>query len=193
MFFYKLGDNVATALITPFYLDVGFTKTQIGTVAKLVGLWSMIGGGLIGGVIMFRIGINKSLWIFGVVQMVSIMGFAALAHIGAELWALSAAVAFEYMGVGLGSAAFVAFMAKQSDRRFTATQLSLFTSFMSLPRAVSGVVAGVLIEGYEAWNWVGLGYFRFFVLCTLLAIPGMVLLIWVAPWKSKSASPVFPT
>jgi PAT family beta-lactamase induction signal transducer AmpG len=94
--FYKFGDTVATSLITPFYIDVGFSNSIIGTVTKVVGFWSMVIGGFVGGAIMFKTGINKALWIFGVVQMVSILGFAALNEVGANITLLGVVVAFEY-------------------------------------------------------------------------------------------------
>ena len=84
MLLYKLGDNMATALSTPFYMDLGFSKTDIGTVVKAASLWSSIVGGIVGGIIMLRIGINKSLWIFGVVQLLTILGFAALSEVGPD-------------------------------------------------------------------------------------------------------------
>ena len=82
IFFYKLGDSMATALATPFYLDLGFSKTEIGLIAKNAGLWPSVIGGLVGGVWMMKLGINRALWIFGFLQMISILGFAWLAHIG---------------------------------------------------------------------------------------------------------------
>ncbi|MFT5682740.1 MAG: PAT family beta-lactamase induction signal transducer AmpG, partial [Myxococcota bacterium] len=78
MLFYKLGDSMATALATPFYLDMGFSKTEIGTIAKGASLWSAVVGAMIGGVVMLKLGINRSLWLFGVVQLLSILGFAVL-------------------------------------------------------------------------------------------------------------------
>ncbi len=171
---YKLGDSMATALSTPFYLDLGFSKTEIGTIAKGASLGASIVGGLVGGIAMIRLGINRSLWIFGVVQVVSILGFAALAEIGADPAALFAVVAFEYFGVGLGTAAFVAFIARLTDRRFTATQLALFTSLASIPRTFANASTGFLIES--------MGYTSFFLLCALIALPGMLMLFWVAPW-----------
>ena len=128
IFFYKFGDTVATALITPFYIDVGFSNTVIGSVAKVVGLWSMLIGGFLGGLMMYKTGINKALWIFGVVQMVSILGFALLNEVGPEIWLLSIVIAFEYLGVGLGSAALMAFIARSTNKKFTGTQLALLTS-----------------------------------------------------------------
>ncbi len=197
IFFYKFGDTVAQALITPFYLDVGFSKTVIGTVAKIVGLWSMIIGGLIGGVMMFRLGINKALWIFGVVQMISILGFAVLNNVGPNVYVLGGAVAFEYLGVGLGSAALMAYIAKCTNKNFTGTQLALLSSFFAIPKSFGGLFAGVLIEGvgandkwfYKVFGTVhGIGYTHFFYVCTALALPGMALLIWVAPWSGGNMS-----
>ncbi|MEH6825740.1 MAG: AmpG family muropeptide MFS transporter [Motiliproteus sp.] len=177
---YKLGDSMATALSTPFYLDLGFSKTEIGTIAKSASLGASIAGGLVGGVAMIKLGINRSLWIFGVVQVVSILGFAALAEIGNDPVALFAVVAFEYFGVGLGTAAFVAFMARLSDKRFTATQLALFTSLASIPRTFANASTGFLIES--------MGYTQFFLLCALIALPGMLMLYWVAPWGGSVAT-----
>ena len=181
---YKLGDNMATALATPFYLDLGFTKTEIGTVAKVAALWSSIAGGIIGGIIMIRIGINRSLWIFGIVQLVTILGFAALAEIGNDKTWLFIVVSGEYLGVGLGTAAFVAFMAKSTDKRYTATQLALLTSLMGVPRTLANASTGFIIEAT--------GYTSFFLICTVLAIPGMILLKWVAPWNESPSDLIKP-
>ena len=173
---YKLGDNMATALATPFYLDLGFSMTEIGLVAKHAALWPAIAGGLLGGVFMLRLGINRALWVFGLVQMISILGFAWLASVGPALWLLAVVIAFEYLGVGLGTAAFTAFIARESSKAFAATQFALFTALAALPRSLANEVTGFIVE---ETGWV-----IFFCLCTLLAIPGMVTLLWVAPWQS---------
>jgi PAT family beta-lactamase induction signal transducer AmpG len=173
---YKLGDNMATALATPFYLDLGFSMTEIGLVAKHAALWPAIAGGLLGGVFMLRLGINRALWVFGLVQMISILGFAWLASVGPALWLLAVVIAFEYLGVGLGTAAFTAFIARESSKAFAATQFALFTALAALPRSLANAVTGFIVE---ETGWV-----IFFCLCTLLAIPGMVTLLWVAPWQS---------
>lgn len=175
MVLYKLGDNMATALSTPFYLDLGFSKTEIGLVAKNAALWPAIFGGLAGGLVMVRLGINRSLWVFGAVQLLSILGFAWLANTGPVLWVLALVIGFEYLGVGLGTAAFTAFIARESSRTFAATQFALFTALAALPRTLANSATGVLVEH--------LGWVHFFFLCTLLAVPGMLLLIWVAPWR----------
>ena len=174
MLLYKLGDSMATALSTPFYLDLGFSKTQIGTVAKVAALWSSIVGGFVGGIVMIRLGINRALWIFGVIQVISILGFAALSIRGPDTQALFVVVSFEYLGIGLGTTAFVAFIARSTDKRYTATQLALLTSLTGIPRTFANASTGYLIE------W--LGYTWVFLLCTFVAIPGMMLLTLVAPW-----------
>jgi PAT family beta-lactamase induction signal transducer AmpG len=176
MLLYKLGDSMATALVTAFYLDIGFSLLQIGSIAKVVGLWSSITGATLGGVIMARLGIRRCLWIFGVVQSVCILAFAALAQIGPDPVALGVAVAAEYLGVGLGTAAFVAFLASATDRRFTATQYALFSSFVALPRTFANASTGYLADAV-GWTW-------FFVLCAVASIPGLLLLPRVAPWPS---------
>jgi len=341
MLFYKLGDSMATALATPFYLDLGFTKTDIASIVKVASLWSSIVGGLIGGLIMMRIGINRSLWAFGVVQLLTILGFAYLSNaskilpmteqkertveqmgqavgkndlyrwlydapeekpkyvneegglllieecaqkypdlsvsfaenqyissqqlipfkqlcpnlehrirlnvasqdvlkkifsqeelellvqvhestpfitgfsqlesmkldadrifelkeqvilkgnarfapaellakipdLGPSGWLLFLVVSAEYLGVGLGTAAFVAFIATKTNKAYTAAQFALLTSISGLPRTFASSMTGYLI--------VDLGYTGFFLLCTGLAIPGMLLLFKVAPWNEK--------
>ena len=133
IFLYKLGDSMATALATPFYLDMGFTKTEIGIVAKNAGLWASIVGGMLGGLWMVKIGINKGLWLFGCVQLVSILGFAALAWLGRpDVVVLGIVIAFEALGIGLGTVAYVAYIARATNPRFTATQFALFTSLSAV-------------------------------------------------------------
>ena len=180
MLLYKLGDSMATALATPFYLDMGFTKTEIGTIAKTASLWSSIAGGVLGGVMMVKIGINRALWVFGVVQLASIFGFAVLSEVGRDLSALFVVVSFEYLGVGLGTAAFVAFIARSTDKRYTATQFALLTSLTGVPRTFANASTGWLIDQ--------MGYTPFFLLCAAIALPGMVLLRWVAPWGPDPSS-----
>jgi len=173
---YKLGDSMATALQTPFFIDVGFSLTQIGSVAKVSGLIAALVGGFGGGVIMIKLGINRALWLFGLVQITSILGFALLSVVGTNLWMLGFAVGFEYLGVGLGSAAFVAFMARTTNPVFAATQFALFSALTAVPRTVIGAFTGVMVE-YIGWT-------SFFLMCTVLAIPGMLLLFKVAPWNA---------
>lgn len=193
LFFYKLGDNMATALSTPFYIDVGFSNQVIGSTIKLVSFWAMMAGAFIGGATIYKIGINRSLWIFGVVQMVSIFGFAVLNEAGPIIWILSLVIAFEYLGVGLGASALTAYMARATNMNFTATQFALFSSLIAVPRTFANATTGFLIEGIkpeDGWFYTtfgamaGMGYTDFFIFCGLCALPGMILLYWVAPWNT---------
>jgi len=175
MFFYKLGDNMATALATPFYLDMGFSRTEIGTIAKVAALWSVIAGSLIGGIAMLKMSINRALWLFGFVQLITILGFAWLSVVGHSPSGLFIVVSAEYLGVGLGTVALTAYIARETSRAFTATQFALFTSFIAVPRTFANASTGFLIEA--------MGYTSFFLLCTAVAVPGMLMLLKVAPWK----------
>ena len=177
IFFYKLGDSMATALATPFYLDMGFSKTEIGLVAKNAGLWPSVAGGLLGGVWMIKLGINRALWLFGVVQMCAILGFAWLATVGHSLPLLAIVIGIEALGVGLGTAAFVAFIAHTTHPNYTATQFALFTSLAAVPRTFANAATGYLVDS--------LGWMTFFLLCFFMAVPGMLLLLKVAPWNGQ--------
>jgi len=172
---YKIGDTMASAMTIPFYLDIGFSKTQIGAVVKLFGFWATVGGTLIGGMIMLRLEINRSLWIFGFLQAMSTAGFAILARIGNSLPALSAVIAFENFSSGMGTAAFVAFMASITNKKFTATQYALLSSLMGVPRVIASASTGFMVKKF--------GWETFFILCTLIAAPGILLLLKFAPWS----------
>lgn len=178
--FYKIGDTMASAMTTPFYLDIGFSKTEIGAVVKLFGFWATIAGSIIGGVFMLSLGINRSLWIFGFLQAMSTACFAILAQIGHNVSALSAVIAFENLSSGMGTAAYAAFMASITNKKFTATQYALLTSLMGVPRVLASAPTGFLAKNT--------GWESFFIVCTLIAIPGMLLLLKFTPWPSKPAT-----
>jgi MFS transporter, PAT family, beta-lactamase induction signal transducer AmpG len=174
---YKIGDSMASSITTPFYLDLGFTKTQIGAVVKIFAVWATVGGAFIGGSLMVRLGINRSLWIFGFLQAVSTAGFALLAHIGPSITALSAIIAFENLTGGMGSAVQLAFMASITDKRFTATQYALLSSLTAIPRVIASAPTGYMAK-YMGWE-------GFFIACALIAVPGMLLLLKFAPWNQR--------
>jgi len=174
MFLYKLGDNMATALATPFYIDLGFSTVQIGIIAKNAALWPSIIGGVLGGLLIVKIGINRGLWIFGIVQLATIFGFVWLSNVGADPWVLAVVISGEYLGVGLGTAASVAFIARETSRRAVATQFALFTALAALPRVLASSTSGLIVDS--------IGWTNFYYVCAVLAVPGMVLLFWVAPF-----------
>ena len=127
---------------------------------------------------MVKLSINRALWLFGLVQITSILGFALLSVVGANPWMLAWAMAFEYLGVGLGTVALTAFIAKSTNVAFAATQFALFTALASVPRVLASATTGVIVEQ--------VGWTNFFMLCTVLAIPGMMLLFKVAPWNEDT-------
>ena len=174
---YKIGDTMAAAMTTPFYLDIGFTKTQIGTVVKLFGFWATIAGGMIGGILILRVGINRCLWGFGILQALSTSGFALLAVAGNSITGLSAVIAFENLSSGMGTAAFAAYMASITNKKFTATQYALLSSLMGVPRVLASTPTGYMAKHF--------GWVYFFVFCTIIAIPGMLLLSRIAPWNTS--------
>ena len=171
--FYKIGDSMASTMTTPFYLDMGFSLTEIGMVVKLFGFWATIAGSIAGGIIMIRLGIIKSLWIFGFFQAASTASFVLLAKTDHCIACLSAVIAFENLSSGMGTAAYVAFMASITDKRFTATQYALLSSLMGVPRVFASAPTGFLAKN--------LGWANFFIACALIAIPGMLLLLKVTP------------
>ncbi|NQY86959.1 MAG: AmpG family muropeptide MFS transporter [Colwellia sp.] len=179
---YKLGDNMATALQTPFFIDMGFSKTEIGVIAKTSSMIAMTIGIVVGGIVMIKLSINRALWLFGFVQIASILGFAALAEIGHNNYALAIAMGFEYLGVGLGTAAFTAFIARTTNPAFAATQIALFTALAVLPRTFANATTGFIVEQ--------IGWTQFYFLCTALAVPGMLMLFKVAPWHEKTEQKV---
>ncbi len=179
IFLYKLGDSMATALATKFYLDLGFSMTQIGLIAKTTGFWASIAGGLIGGIWMVQLGINRGLWLFGGIQAVAILGFAWLAIAGANPLLLGLVIGFEAFGVGLGTTAFIAYIASRTDRRYSATQFALFTSLSAVPRTLVNASVGYIVAET--------GWFVFFLICFVLALPGMMLLPKIAPWNEAPA------
>ncbi len=165
---YKIGDSMGSEMISPLMVDLGISKTQYAMVVKLFGMIALIGGGLIGGLVIYRLGIIRSLWIFGILQMISTAGFVILAMTGNHLIVLTTVIAFETVTSGLGQTAYVAFMASMTNKRFTATQYALLTSLMGVPRVIAGSTTGVLAE------WMG--WEMFYVLCTGIAIPGLFLI-----------------
>jgi PAT family beta-lactamase induction signal transducer AmpG len=165
---YKLGDNIASHMTIPFYLQLGFTNTEIGAVAKIFGTGALLFGVFVGGVFTLKIGLYRSMWIIGVLQALSTACFTLLALAGRDLAWLSAVIAFENLTVGMGAAALLALMASLTNKQFTATQFALLSTLATLPRAVLSAPSGFMAAG--------LGWPQFFIVCTLIAIPGLLLL-----------------
>lgn len=183
--FYKLGDTLASALATPFYMDIGFTKTQIGYVVKTFGLTAMLFGSFIGGAVVHRVGIYRSLWIFGIMQALSILPLAFLSQTGPVLSLLMVIVVLENLCFGMGTSAYVAFMSSMTNKRFTATQYALLSSLMGVPRVVLSAPTGWLAEAT--------GWFAYYIICALFAIPGLLLLLKIKKIHSDDTKKVRKT
>ncbi len=171
VFLYKVGDTMAGQMTTPLYLDLGFTKSEIAGIVKVFGFPITLAGTFIGGMLVMRHGIYKCLLWFGILQSVSTAGFVWLTYMGDNLLALTAVIAFENLSAGLGTAAYIGFIASLTDKRFTATQFALLTSFMGMPRVFAAAPTGYMVG---AFGWSG-----FFLFCTLIAVPGILLIIWL--------------
>lgn len=165
---YKIGDTMASGITTPFYMEMGFSKAEIGTIVKLFGFWATIIGAFVGGVLLTRLGLYKCLWLFGVLQMMATSGFIILAMYGHNNKLLAAVISGENFAAGMGTAAFMAYMAFLTNKRFTATQYALLSSLMSIPRVVASAATGYMAN---YMGWVG-----FFIFCMLIAIPALLLL-----------------
>ncbi len=175
---YKIGDNMAGAMNIPFILKLGFTKQEYFVIVKGIGMLALFGGAFLGGIVMIRLGIANSLWFFGILQAVSTAGFALLVIFGKNHALLSAIVAFEFLATGMGQAAYASYMAVQTNKKFTATQYAMMTSLMAIPGTAAAAVTGYMVE-YLGWT-------GFYAICALVALPGMLLLLRVAPWGSSN-------
>ena len=171
---YKVGEMMASQMATPFYLDLGFTKTEIGAIVKLFGFWATVVGGLMGGVLMLRLGLYRALWLFGVLQAIGLIGFIILARLGHSLPGLALAITSENLFSGMATTAYVAFMATLTNRKFTATQYALLSSLMGIPRVIVNTPTGYMAE------W--LGWEGFFLLCMVATAPGLWLLTRFRAW-----------
>ncbi len=215
IFLYKLGDSMATALATPFYMDLGFSRTQIGLVAKNAGLWASLAGGILGAVWLEKTGVNRGLWIFGVLQAVAILGFALLAYVGVDAAALSAAAAAAGSAASAASAgsaasaAAVATVAPPTLLLGVVIGLEAFAVGLGTA-AFTGYIATTTDQRYTATQFAlftslaavprtffnaitgfivdQTGWFTFFLICFALALPGMLLLPKIAPWHGRPAA-----
>ena len=165
---YKVGDTMAHSLSTNFYLEMGYTKTEIGTIVKVFGLIATLVGAFIGGLLSIKIGLYKSLVSFGIFQAIATLGFAILAVSTKSLMLLASVITLENLAAGMGYTAYLAFIANMTNKQFTATQFALMTAIMSLPRTLFSGSSGFLVEI--------LGWEYYFIFCSLIAFPALIIL-----------------
>lgn len=173
---YKIGDVAAAQMTTPYILKhIGFSRTELGTIFKGLGMVATVVGSLAGGALMARWTLKKSLFVFGVLQGISTISFVLLEFTGRQLWALSLVIGIENICGGLGTAAYTALLMGLCNTRFTATQYALLSSLMAVSRYVTGAPTGFVADAV-GWIW-------FFTICTLLALPAMLMLLRYNRWE----------
>ncbi len=168
IFTFKLGDQIAGSLLTPFYKSMGYVNTEIGFITKTCGLFSTLAGLFLGGIALLKFGVNRCLWIFGILQALGMGLFAIITFTGPVVWSLALAVIVEDLTAAMATSAFIAFMTTSTNSKYTATQFALLSSLAALGRT--------LFSGYAGYMQEFLGWANFFYAGTLLAIPGLILL-----------------
>lgn len=168
---YKFGDSLAGIMTNPFLIEIGFSKLDIANISKLYGFTATMIGLVVGGALMNGIGMVRSLWLCGILQLASNFMFAVQAMVGADIGLLAVTIGFENFAGGMGTAVFVAYLSSLCNVSYTATQYALLSSFMAVARTWLSSSSGYLAE------W--LGWVDFFILTAGAALPGLVLLWWL--------------
>lgn len=166
---FKLGDAFLSVMTNPFYIDLGFSKSEIAEVTKLFGVLALGAGLFVGGIMIQKFGLLASLIITGVLQAVSNLAFAYQAASGNDLEVLIFTIAIENVTGGMGTAAFVAYLSSLTNTAFTATQYALLSAFMSLGRNLLSSPSGYVVDA--------VGWIEFFIISVVIAIPGLLLLL----------------
>ncbi len=173
---YRMADAFLGIMAYPFYLELGFSKIEIANVGKLYGLAALAVGSILGGIMVFRLGVIKSLWIGGIAASISNLAFIWQAHVGAELYALALTIGLDNISGGLATTALIAYMGSLMNLRFTATQFALLSSLSAVGRTWLGTSSGYAAEH--------LGWDGFFILSAIIGIPALVVL-----WRITATSP----
>jgi PAT family beta-lactamase induction signal transducer AmpG len=171
---YKLSDQLTQALTRPFLVEVGFGPFDVGVATATIGQAAAVGGTFLGAVLTQRLGLGRSLWIFGFLQIFSNLGYAVVAQAGTVRGLMYAAQGFEHLASGMGTGAFGVLLLRLTEKRFSATQFAMLSSLFTIPRVLAGPPAGVLADA--------LGWRDFFVLTVFTGVPGLMMLARVAPW-----------
>lgn len=173
--FFKLGDAMAGAMSTPFLLDIGFSRSDVGLVNKFLGLISTIAGSLAGGAVVAKFGLNRSLWFFALLQMLSNVSFVFLATSGKVYSLMVATVGVENFTGGMGTAGFVAFLMSLCKKEYSATQYAFFSSLTAITRIIASAPTGLMAEKF--------GWVVFYLITIAGALPGLFLLAMCIPWN----------
>ncbi|HEY0095739.1 MAG TPA: MFS transporter [Archangium sp.] len=174
VFFYKLADNLGSSLLRPFLVDMGYSDVHRGVALGTIGLVGTVAGTLIGGAWTTILGLGRALWLFGVVQIVSNIGYVLVARAGEpNVVLMYGAIGFEQLTQGLGTGAFGVLLLRLTQKRFSATQFALLSSLFSIPRVIAGPISGFSVYA--------MGWEQFFWLTMVAGIPGLLLLARFVP------------
>ncbi len=179
MFFFKISDAFAGSLAVLFFLDLGFSKTEIATIVKIFGLFATLFGVFCGGFIAKKFGIYKSLFIALIIQSLSNLSYIYLTKVGYNIDALYLVIFVENFSGGIGDAVFVAYLSMLCNIKFSATQYAIFSSFASLSRSVFSSSAGVVVMKF--------GWYNFFIFSIFLSIPTLIFLLLIKKYKLSNA------
>jgi PAT family beta-lactamase induction signal transducer AmpG len=174
---YKFGDNLASALVSPFLIQVGYDQIDVGVASGTIGLVGTIVGSILGGTITSAIGLGHSLWLFGLLQAFSNIGYVLIAQAGVNRLLMYGAIAVETGTSGMGTGAFSVLLLRLTQKKFSATQYALLSSIFALGRTVAGPLAGVLVDA--------IGWRVFFILTIFAAAPGLIMLQRFVPFGEK--------
>lgn len=179
---YKLSDITMGVMANPFYLDLGFTKSEIASIAKFFGFFMLMFGSALGGLMVVRFGILRPLLLGAVLVAATNLLFAFLARTGPEIAMLALVISADNLSGGLATAAFIAYLSSLTNTAYTATQYALFSSLMTLPAKFLGGFSGVVVESY--------GYFSFFVYAAAIGIPAILLVLYLLMRPDPALAPV---
>jgi PAT family beta-lactamase induction signal transducer AmpG len=178
---FKFGDAVLSVMKVPFFLELGFSMTEIAEVAKIFGFNAIIVGGFLGGILLARVGMMTGLMVTGILMALSNLIFVTQASVGPEIWMLTLTIAVENITTGMGTTVFVAYLSSLCHVAYTATQYALLTSLMAFSRTVMSAGSGWLADQVD-WP-------TFFLLTTFAAVPGLILLAWMTRRFPEVAEP----
>jgi PAT family beta-lactamase induction signal transducer AmpG len=168
---FRLSDLAMGIMANPFYLDLGFTKTEIANIAKIFGFFMSVAGSFAGGVLVVRYGIMRPLLLGAIMVAATNLLFAFLAMVGPDKFWLAVVISADNVSAGLSNAVFIAYLSSLTNQAYTATQYALFSSFMTLPGKVISGFSGFIVDGY--------GYISFFVYAAAIGIPAILLVVYL--------------
>ena len=172
---FRLSDIAMGIMANPFYLDMGYSKTEIANVAKVFGFFMSIAGSVICGVLVVKWGLMRPLLIGAVAVALTNLLFASLSVLEPKVSYLAIVISADNISGGFAATAFIAYLSSLTNRAYTATQYALFSSLMTLPGKFISGFSGLVVDNF--------GYFEFFVVAAILGIPAILLVVWLSRYE----------